>query len=555
MPAVMLLWLAALLAPPAVMAGTEQDIFLVLDNSGSMRKNDPSFLMPEAVSEFIDGLEDETRLGIIIFDQEVRLANPLTALNAETRAGFLVSIKALDYKGQFTNSGNAMERAVYELKSHARPQADKSIVFLTDGIVDTGNKQKDVETSKWMRESLAPDAADAGVRVFGIAFTDNADFVLIQSLAQGTGGEYFRAYTAQDFGSVFGRIDGILNAPPVPEPAPPPTPVAPPVAPAPAPMPEAPSMPAPQPERPMLMIGLVGFVVLAVLLTVLVVLLRRSGGKEADKEAADEVLPRAYLNDIHGITDKVSHEISGKLMMIGRVAGTDPRLTYMVIDQPTVGRQHSTIEYRNFGFWIADQNSVNGTFVNGKKITGETRLKHGDRVKLHSFEFEFVMPDMFESGMTVMSQTTFEQIDSDRTVLASGADALPEAQASPAQEPDDDDEAAEGQESGAAEEVPAETQEMPAITVVPLLAPDAQDGKPGPVLPDDDTELNEGIAPAPKMPMEPQADMTMPCPNHPGALATVRCDICNRSFCKQCISGVAGERTCPTCQETMNNLF
>ena len=62
-----------------------KDVILVLDNSGSMKKNDPNFLASRAVTEFISSLDAATRIGIIIFDQVVSLVMPLTQLSVESR--------------------------------------------------------------------------------------------------------------------------------------------------------------------------------------------------------------------------------------------------------------------------------------------------------------------------------------------------------------------------------------------------------------------------------------------------------------------------------------
>ena len=51
---------------------------LVLDNSGSMKKNDPKFLVAEAIKEFISQKNENTRVGIIIFDGKVQLKVSLT---------------------------------------------------------------------------------------------------------------------------------------------------------------------------------------------------------------------------------------------------------------------------------------------------------------------------------------------------------------------------------------------------------------------------------------------------------------------------------------------
>ena len=221
-----------------------KDVFLVLDNSGSMKKNDPDFLVNKAVKEFISQQDENTRVGIVIFDQAVRLPVPLTDASLSNREKILNSLEKINYKGLFTDSPAGIERAIYELKNNGRADAQKSIIFMTDGIVDTGAAEKDLEKSKWLREDLAPDAAENNIKIFGIAFTEEADFQLIQSIAQKTNGEYYRALKAEDLHGVFQRINEIINKPPEPEPVPEPVQAPPAAVEAPAPVVQAPP-PAP----------------------------------------------------------------------------------------------------------------------------------------------------------------------------------------------------------------------------------------------------------------------------------------------------------------------
>ena len=387
--------------------GVKKDVILVLDNSGSMRQNDPDFLTSKAVTEFIDGLDESTRLEIIIFDQDVNLAVPLTQVTPTNRQDLLKSLDKINYRGLFTDSPAAMERAIYELKNNGREQAQKLIIFMTDGIVDTGNPQEDLDRSKWLRESLAPDAADADIRIFGIAFTEKADFQLIQSLAQTTGGEYYRVLRAEDLGRVFDQINTIINKPPkaAPVPVSQPSPAQPP--PQPPVVIQVPAQPTTamgreERIRSIIIIAAVAVLILAVL-AILILLLRRGRGL---RPPGDEFVTEAYINDIHGYTSTASYKLGHKPTMIGRVAGMDTEhLDYIVIPESTIGRRHSLIEYKDFAYWIVDQGSINGTFVNDVPITSEVRLKHGDKIRLHKYEFEFLMPEMVDAGMTVVSQT------------------------------------------------------------------------------------------------------------------------------------------------------
>lgn len=392
-----------------------KDVVLVLDNSGSMKKNDPNFLVSNAVKEFISQQDENTRVGIVIFDQDVRLPVPLTDASMANRETILNSIENINYKGLYTDSPAGIERAIYELKNNGREEAQKSIIFMTDGIVDTGAPEKDLEKSKWLREDLAPDAADNGIKIFGIAFTEAADFQLIQSISQKTEGEYYRAITVDDLPNVFGQIDEIINTPkeepePVvevvqPVPVQVPAPVVEQAPPAPVII-EVPVQTMGEEERIRSMIIIAAAIVLTLtLLAILILLIRRNRELKAGSEVA---VQEAYINDLQGKTDKQTHKLSTKPTMFGRVAGKDTEhLDYIVVNESTIGRRHALIEYKDYSFWIIDQGSINGTFVNGEMVSSEVRLKHGDRIRLHKCDFEFIMPEMEDSGMTQISNTVF----------------------------------------------------------------------------------------------------------------------------------------------------
>ncbi len=393
-----------------------KDVVLVLDNSGSMKKNDPDFLVSKAVKEFISQQDENTRVGIVIFDQGVRLPVSLTNASLANRETILNSIEEINYKGLFTDSPAGIERAIYELKNNGRDDAQKSIIFMTDGIVDTGAPDRDLEKSKWLREDLAPDAADNEIKIFGIAFTEAADFQLIQSISQKTEGEYYRALTAENLQSVFEQINEIINTLPEPEPVPvvvQPAPVieapAPIIQQAPPPPPviiEVPAQTMGQEERIRSMIIIAAAIVLTItLLGILILLLRRNRELKA---GTDEFVQEAYINDLQGNTDKQTHKLGTRPTMFGRVAGKDTdHLDYIVVNESTIGRRHALIEFKDYSFWIIDQGSINGTFVNGEPVSSEVRLKHGDRIRLHKCDFEFIMPEMEESGQTVISNTVF----------------------------------------------------------------------------------------------------------------------------------------------------
>lgn len=63
---------------------------------------------------------------------------------------------------------------------------------------------------------------------------------------------------------------------------------------------------------------------------------------------------------------------------IGRSADAD-----LCLDDTNVSRIHATIYRERDKIWIIDENSTNGTFVNGIKVPPEGKpLKHGDRIRI-----------------------------------------------------------------------------------------------------------------------------------------------------------------------------
>ena len=61
------------------------DIVLILDNSSSMKTNDPQSQLAGAVTGFVAKLDETANIGIFIFDQTVKLALPLIPATLENR--------------------------------------------------------------------------------------------------------------------------------------------------------------------------------------------------------------------------------------------------------------------------------------------------------------------------------------------------------------------------------------------------------------------------------------------------------------------------------------
>lgn len=479
------------------------DIMLVLDNSGSMKQNDPHLLTREVVTRFLEGMGANTRLGMVVFDQDARLIEPLTALDSlNTRVRFLKGLESLNYQGRYTNSPAAIERALYELKSHGREQASRIVIFLTDGIVDTGDQARDRQKEQWLKDSLTAESRRLGIRLFTIAFTDRADYQLIQTMALNTAGEYFRAYRAEEIEGVFQAIRERLVPTPAPPaavaaPVQPPAPSPPPAAPGPSPA-AAPSPPPPEPGLPLPLL-LAGAVALVGIVGLGLVLRRTSRGRgqgagpaPAGGTAGEPPLPQADLLDLKGAVFQGPVRLTQHRVRIGRTSDND-----IVIPGEGVSALHATICYQNGAFYLEDQRSSNGTWLNDGKERLEpghpVLLKSGDRIRFDTCELKFLAAQQPIAGGTVLDQnraqgptgTVLSRPGAD--ALASGSDA-----ASPASSPGPD-----------------------------RTAPQ-------------ETRLKKGM-----------------CPKHPSVKATELCSVCQQAFCAMCVSEQEGEIICNECREKM----
>ena len=188
------------------------DVFLVVDNSGSMRPTDPNFSLPNALSAFTGRLPVNSQLGIIIFDKNVKIPLELT----QTASGKFKSevgdaLRKLSYKGSQSDLAGGGERAIYELRQQGRSDARRAIVFVTDGVLDLGSKTATAVKTRWLREDLALEAKRLGITLFVVTMSQAADYQLAQTLARTTGGEYYRALTRADLPFAFAQVNDRLK--------------------------------------------------------------------------------------------------------------------------------------------------------------------------------------------------------------------------------------------------------------------------------------------------------------------------------------------------------
>lgn len=134
------------------------DVMLVLDSSGSMKRNDPSNLRIEAAKLFVSLLPYGCRVGVIDFSDQARVIHaPGEIFNEQDRIALLSSIDTLGSEGQNTDilAGLKLARAQQAQASSANRRA--VIILVTDG-----RHQPDLSGQRYQNLML-PDRPDVSI--------------------------------------------------------------------------------------------------------------------------------------------------------------------------------------------------------------------------------------------------------------------------------------------------------------------------------------------------------------------------------------------------------
>ncbi|RJQ18070.1 MAG: VWA domain-containing protein [Nitrospiraceae bacterium] len=190
------------------------DVVLVMDSTGSMKKTDPLSLRVPASKLFLSLLDKGDRAGLVSFDETATTLNPLVSLAGEgSKDTLLKATDMITSTGLHTNLYEALNRGLEVLSSDRDAGRDRIIVLMSDGLMDTGEPEKDRALVDRLGTELTKKLVDNGTKVYAIAFTEQSDRQLLEKVSKQTTGFYNLALTDRDFHVVFTSIFESLKAP------------------------------------------------------------------------------------------------------------------------------------------------------------------------------------------------------------------------------------------------------------------------------------------------------------------------------------------------------
>ena len=179
------------------------DLRIIVDISGSMKKTDPNNLRRSAVRLLAGLVPEGSRAGIWNFGKQVNMSVKIDTVNDAWRKLARAESKKISSAGLYTNIESVLRKASFDWRK-PDPRYKRNIIILTDGHVDIS---KDAEINKASRKRILkevlPTFENAQARIHTIALSDDVDEKLLSTLSAYSDGLFKKANNADDLQKLF----------------------------------------------------------------------------------------------------------------------------------------------------------------------------------------------------------------------------------------------------------------------------------------------------------------------------------------------------------------
>lgn len=187
----------------ATTTDTVSDVRILVDVSGSMKKNDPSNLRSPALRLIVGLLPDGAKSGVWTFGKYVNMLVPLRDVNDAWKLEAELQSKNIHSYGLYTNIEQALNKATANQKKND-PRYRRSVILLSDGLVDvSANTEINQKSRQRILDDIVPRLKKSNIAVHTIALSDTADHELLRSISLATDGWYEQVDNAEKLQRVF----------------------------------------------------------------------------------------------------------------------------------------------------------------------------------------------------------------------------------------------------------------------------------------------------------------------------------------------------------------
>lgn len=187
------------------------DVFVILDNSGSMVKNDKDNLRFQVVKNFIHMMNFGDRIGVMNFDTETQMQLPISEIKNQDDKRLLEEqiVPSRSYKD--TDVYTALSVAFDEMQSNVLSDNTKFFILVTDGVIDPSpefRNSEEVRNEYFEQLDLLIKEYEENVWPIFVVFLNpkGLEDDYLKDIAKKTGGNFYNLDDANQFEEIFGRI-------------------------------------------------------------------------------------------------------------------------------------------------------------------------------------------------------------------------------------------------------------------------------------------------------------------------------------------------------------
>ena len=183
------------------------DIRVLIDVSGSMKKNDPKNLRLPALRLLVGLLPPDTSAAVWSFGTTTESITAPGLANETWKKNARLASKKIHSRDLFTNIGAALETATADWGTTPSKLKQRSIILLTDGMIDISkDKTKNALERTRILKELLPKIQQTGATIHTIALSKNADHDFLQQLSTKTDGGFEQTDSAEQLERIFLRL-------------------------------------------------------------------------------------------------------------------------------------------------------------------------------------------------------------------------------------------------------------------------------------------------------------------------------------------------------------
>lgn len=190
------------------------DVVLVVDTSNSMKRTDPERIRDQGAKLLARFLDSDDRLGVLVFDDRVRLSRPLEPVVKDNLTAFDKVVDEIQISGGWTNLDNAVREAQQLLMRSGRKDAQHHVILLSDGTMDPHPRDGSPEAliTRLLDQTLNR-YSRAGIKLHTLALSSLANRELLAEMAKRVGGKHWYAPNGETIHESYSELFLVLKKP------------------------------------------------------------------------------------------------------------------------------------------------------------------------------------------------------------------------------------------------------------------------------------------------------------------------------------------------------